>query len=68
MVESSHIKTSLKENQMATLEECKEEEMIIRTEIARLKTQRASLRDLVQYINVGENRSESLIDSSVLIE
>ncbi|KAK8795915.1 hypothetical protein WA171_003882 [Blastocystis sp. BT1] len=51
--QSSHIKNSLKDNQRATLEECKEEETIIRTEIARLKTQRASLRDLVQYINVN---------------
>lgn len=46
------------ENQKATLEECKEEETIIRAEIERLRSQRASLRDLIQYIDVIVNNRE----------
>ena len=46
------------ENQKATLEECKEEERIIGGEIERLWSQRASLRDLIQYIDVVVNNRE----------
>ena len=33
-------------------EECVEEESLIRSEIERLKTQRATLRDMIEYVEV----------------
>ena len=36
-------------------EECVEEASIIRSEIERLKTQRATLRDMIEYVEVVES-------------